>query len=218
MNASPDYETMRRAMVASQLRTAAVDDPRVIAAMGRVPREAFLPVDARRYAYRDTVQPLPGGRGFNAPVATGRLLTQARITPEDRVLLIGAATGYAAAVLAGLAGTVVAVEEDPALAAEARAALAAYPTVTVVEGPLTAGAPAAGPYDLLLIDGAVEDVPAALVAQLTLDGRIVTGLVDRGVTRLASGSRSAGGFGLQHFADVEAALLPGFARPRAFTF
>lgn len=218
MTASPDFETMRRAMVASQLRTNAVDDARVIAAMATVPREAFLPAAAQAQAYRDTSVAIGGGRSLNPPIATGRLLTAAAIRSDERVLLIGAATGYTAAVVALLAGSVVAVEEDAALAAVARTALAVYPKVTLVEGPLTQGAPDAGPYDVLLIDGAVAAVPESLVAQLKTGGRIATGIHDRGITRLAVGSRSAGGFGLQDFADVECAILPGFEKSAAFVF
>ncbi len=218
LSENPSFETMRRAMVASQLRTSAVNDARVVAAMGRVPREAFLPDAMQRYAYRDGAVALGAGRGLNPPIATGRLLTEIGVGPEDRVLLIGAATGYTAAVLAELAGWVVAVEEDATLAATARCALAGYPTVSLVEGPLSDGAPDGGPYDLLIIDGAVEHLPDALAAQLKPGGRIATGLSDRGVTRLATGSRSAGGFGLTDFADVECVTLPGFEKPRVFTF
>lgn len=218
MTARPDFETMRRAMVASQLRTSAVDDARVIAAMANVPREAFVPAAAQAQAYRDTGVALGGGRALNPPIATGRLLTEAGIRADERVLLIGAATGYTAAVVAHLADSVVAVEQDAALASTAREALANYPTVTVVEGALNAGAAEAGPFDVLLIDGAVADVPESLVAQLKPEGRIATGLNDRGVTRLATGSRSVGGFGLQDFADVECAALPGFDKPAAFVF
>jgi protein-L-isoaspartate(D-aspartate) O-methyltransferase len=218
LSETPSFETMRHAMVASQLRTNAVNDARVVAAMARVPREEFVPAAARPFAYLDAPVPLAGQRSMNIPIATGRLLTEARIGPEDRVLLIGAGGGYAAAVLAELAASVVAVEEDRALVDAARPALAGYPSVTLVEGPLTAGAPDHAPFDVLVIDGAVEQVPPALVEQVRPGGRIATGLVDRGVTRLATGSRSAGGFGLQDFADVECVRLPGFERPRAFTF
>jgi protein-L-isoaspartate(D-aspartate) O-methyltransferase len=209
---------MRQAMVASQLRTNAVSDPRVVAAMLRVPRERFLPEAVRRLAYRDTAVPLAHGRSANPPVATGRLLTEARIAPGDSVLLIGAASGYTAAVLALLARRVTAVESDPELAALARAALAGQANVEVVEGPLADGASAGAPYDVLMIDGAVEQMPEALIAQLRVGGRAVTGLVDRNVTRLAAGARTAGGFGLSDFADVDCVALPGFARPRVFTF
>lgn len=214
----PDYAAMRTAMVASQLRTNAVNDPRVIAAMARVPREAFAPAEVAPFAYRDALLTLGNGRHGNPPIATGRLLTAAELLPEDRVLLIGAGRGYTAAVLAEIVTAVVAVESDPALVAAARQALAGDDRVTVVEAPLEAGHKAAAPYDVLVIDGAVERVPDALVAQVRVGGRIVAGLVDRGVTRLAAGRRSEGGFALVDFADVECAVLPGFANPPRFVF
>ncbi len=212
------FDVMRHAMVASQLRTNAVNDARVVEAMARLPREDFLPEAHRAIAYRDTLLPLAGGRSHNLPLATGRLLTAAEIRPTDKVLLIGAAGGYAAALLAGLAGSVVAVEEEPGLSALARTALAAYANVELVEGPLAAGHAAQGPYDLLVVDGAIEALPAALLDQLAPDGRVVTGLLDRGVTRLAAGRRTEGGFGLVDFADIECAVLPGFERLRTFQF
>lgn len=212
------FETMRHAMVASQLRTNSVSDPRVVAAMARVPREAFVPAEVRAISYRDTAVPLGRGRFQNVPIATGRLLTEAALQPGDRVLLIGAAGGYTAAVLAELVSQVVAVESDPALAAEARTALAGHANVTLVEGPLEAGHEAGAPYDVLVIDGAVEHVPEALVAQLAAGGRAVAGIADRGITRLTAGRKSGGGFGLLDFADIDCVSLPGFARPRTFTF
>lgn len=213
-----DMATMRHAMVASQLRTNAVSDARVIAAMDSVAREAFLPAAAASVAYRDTAVRLGHGRAQNVPIATGRLLTHADLRPTDRVLLIGAAGGYTAAVLARLVASVVAVESDPALAAFARAALAGIANVTLVEGPLEAGHPDAAGYDVLVIDGAVAAVPDALVEQVAIGGRVVAGVVDRGVTRLAAGRRTAGGFGLFDFADIDCVPLPGFERPRSFTF
>jgi len=213
-----NFATMREAMVASQLRTNAVNDVRVVAAMARVPREDFLPEAQRRLAYRDTAVPIAHGRAANVPIATGKLLTRAEVRPTDRVLLIGAAGGYTAAVLAELAGEIVAVESDPALVAIARAALASYTNVELVEGDLAAGWPGQAPYDLLIVDGAVEHLPQALIDQVAVGGRVVTGIADRGVTRLATGVRTAGGFGLTTFADVDCVALPGFARPKAFTF
>lgn len=213
-----DMAPMRHAMVASQLRTNAVSDARVVAAMAAVPRERFLPADVAALAYRDTAVPLGRGRAQNVPIATGRLLNEAALLPADRVLLIGAAGGYTAAVLAALVAEVTAVECDPDLAARARTALADHPAVTVVEGPLEQGHAPGAPYDVLVIDGAVEAVPAAIVAQLAPGARAVGGLIDRGVTRLAAGRRSPGGFALLPFADVDCVALPGFARPRSFTF
>ena len=213
-----NFTQMREAMVASQLRTNAVSDTRVVAAMARVPREDFMPEAQRRLAYRDTAVPIAHGRAANLPMATGKLLTRAEIRASDRVLLIGAAGGYTAALLAELAASVVAVESDPALVAIARPALSAYANVELVEGDLTAGHASQAPYDLLVIDGAVEHVPDALIDQVKIGGRVVAGIADRGVTRLATGVRTAGGFGLTTFADIDCVPLPGFARPTAFTF
>lgn len=212
------FEAMRHAMVASQLRTNAVNDPRVVEAMARTPRENFLPAEQKGLAYRDTLLPLPGGRRHNSPLATGRLLTEAHVRPEDHVLLIGAAGGYAAALLAQLAGSVVGLEQEEALVALARTALAGEAKVELVQGPLEAGWSAGAPYDLLIVDGAVEQLPDALIAQVKPGGRVLTGVVDRGVTRLAAGRRTEGGFGLLDFLDVECTELPGFRRLRTFTF
>ncbi|ATY31368.1 protein-L-isoaspartate O-methyltransferase family protein [Sphingomonas psychrotolerans] len=212
------FEVMRHAMVASQLRTNAVNDARVVEAMARVSRENFLPAEHRGLAYRDTLLPLAGGRRHNSPLVIGRLLTEAQIRPEDHVLLVGAAGGYAAALLALLAGSVVALEEEDALVGLARGALAGEAKVEVVQGPLPAGWAAGAPYDLIVIDGAVEQLPDALIAQIKPGGRVVTGVVERGVTRLAAGRRSEGGFGLIDFMDIECAELPGFRRLRTFTF
>ena len=212
------FEAMRHAMVASQLRTTSVNDPRVVEAMALVPRERFVPVDQRELAYRDRLIPVSGGRRLNSPLATGLLLTLAAIEPTDKVLLIGAGGGYTAAALSELAGSVVAVEEDPVLVALAREALAGNAKVTLVEAALTAGAPAHAPYDVLVVDGAVEELPQALVEQLRIGGRAAAGSVDRGLTRICSGRRTEAAFALTDQFDVECAILPGFARPRRFRF
>lgn len=211
-------EAMRHAMVTSQLRTNAVSDQRVVAAMAQLRREDFVPQDVRASVYRDIALPVGGGRAINPPMATGRLLTEAQLTAGDRVLLIGAAGGYTAALLASIVARVIAVEDDSALIAIARAALGKVDRVTVVEAPLAAGHEAAAPYDVLVIDGAIERVPDALIAQVADGGRIVAGIVDRGVTRLASGRKTAGGFGLSAFVDAECVILPGFDKPAGFRF
>jgi protein-L-isoaspartate(D-aspartate) O-methyltransferase len=209
-------EAARAAMVASQLRTSGVSDARVVAAMADVAREDYLPESQRAFAYRDRSLPLGNGRMQNPPLATGLLLTEARIAAGEKLLVIGAAGGYAAAIAAHIGATVTMVEEDAGLAALARTALGE--TVTLVEGPLAGGAPANAPYDLLLIDGAVEEIPDALAAQLRDGGRVVTGLIDRGVTRIASGVRTGAGVGLASIVDSEIAPLPGFEKPRGFQF
>lgn len=203
-------------MVASQLRTTAVNDPRVVEAMGAVQRERFVPADRTAFAYLDISQPIGPGRSLPSPMVLGRLLTEARVRPHERALVIGAGSGYAAAVLAQLVAQVVALEEDADLAAIGGAALP--PTVQQVSGPLVDGWSASAPYDVILFDGAVERVPQAIVAQLAEGGRIAAAIVDGGVTRLAIGRGVAGGFGMTIFADAEAPILPGFAVPDGFRF
>lgn len=208
-----DFAQTRAAMVESQLRTSDVSDQRVIAAMASVPRETFLPADRAAMAYIDRAVKLPGGRALNPPLATGRLLSEAAVKPGEKVLLVGAATGYAAALLTKIGAKVTAVEEDAALADQARATGG-----DVFEGALSAGAASDAPYDVIVIDGAVEEVSAALLDQLAEGGRLVTGQVDRGVTRLCSGRKAGGSFGLARLIDMEMVILPGFAKPVGFVF
>jgi protein-L-isoaspartate(D-aspartate) O-methyltransferase len=210
-----NFEQMRRAMVVSQLRTTGVSDARVVSAMGSVPRERFVGPDRAALAYLDTPVPLGGGRALNPPMVTGRLLTEAQIVAGEKVLLIGAATGYAAAVLAALGAEVTAVEEDAALVAMGKAAGG---LVAWIEAPLSAGYAAGAPYSLIVIDGAVEEIPAAIVDQLADGGRIAAGLVENGVTRLAIGRRAGGSFGMTTFVEAAVPILPGFASPEGFRF
>ena len=218
MERQPDYAAMRTAMVASQLRPNAVADVRVVATMANAPREQFVSSQMAPFAYRDDLVALGGGRSLNLPIATGRLLTEAKLLPTDHALLIGAASGYTAAVLADLVASVVAVEVDPALVSMARTALSAHERITIVEAPLERGHAERAPYDVIIIDGAVEQVPDDLVTQLRPGGRIVGGINDKGVTRLAAGRKSEGGFAMIDFADINCCLLPGFAKPARFTF
>jgi protein-L-isoaspartate(D-aspartate) O-methyltransferase len=213
----PDFSRARQAMVTNQLRTNAVADAAVIAAMETVPREAFVGADQAAVAYRDTIVPLGAGRGLNPPIATGRLLAALQPKAGENALVIGAGTGYAAALLAAMGCRVTALEESPELAERAEAALAGVP-VALVKGPLLTGWAADAPYDIILFDGAVPAFPQAIVDQAVDGGRIAGILLDRGVTRLAIGRRAAGGFGVTAFADVEAASLPGFAPTPAFSF
>ena len=207
------FRTMRQAMVISQLRPSGVFDLRVVEAMAVVPRERFVPVECAEVAYIDRPVPLWSGRALNPPVATGLLLDAARITSDARVLIVGAATGYSVAVAARLVGDVTGVEADERMVAFADGA-----GVRLHCGPLADGLADGGGYDVIVIDGAVEAVPAALIAQLTPDGRLATGIVERGVTRLAVGRRGGTGFAVAAFVDSEAVVLPGFARPKMFQF
>lgn len=205
-----DFSAQRRAMVTSQLRTGKVSDAAVLAAMGETPRERFVGEGQGALAYRDAIVPLGEGRGLNPPIATGRLLSVAQPRVGEKALVVGSATGYAAALLAAMGCVVTALEQSPTLIAQAQ--------VATVEGPLAAGWPEGAPYDLIYVDGAVEQIPEAIVDQLAEGGRLVGAIDERGVTRLVTGRRAAGGFGLDFFADVETAVLPGFAPAPAFTF
>lgn len=205
-------------MVSGQLRTNNVSDPRIVAALEAVARERFVPAERAALAYVDVPVPLAGGRALNTPLATARLIAESGVKPGERVLLVGAATGYAAAVLAELGAMVTALEVDEALAACARKVLGKAPGITVVAGPLEAGWRKRAPYDVILVDGAVEMLPATFAAQLAVDGRLLTGLVDNGVTRLALGRRAGQEVSLVAFADLEAVRLPGFSAPSGFSF
>ncbi len=218
---SPSFETMRAAMVDSQLRTVGVNVPAVVEALRQVPRERFVPQAWARLAYLDEDIALGDGRVVMKPMLLGRLLTEALVQPGERVLLVGAATGYAAAVLAALGATVTAVEENAALAETVRGNLAALGVegVTVLEGPLTAGAPTGAPYDLLLIEGAVDHLPQALIDQVKEGGRIAAAIVNAaGVSQLSIGRVVAGVAGFAAFADLPVPVLPGFQRVRGFSF
>jgi protein-L-isoaspartate(D-aspartate) O-methyltransferase len=211
------FAEMRAAMVDCQLRTNDVIDPAIVAAMGRVPREDFVPAALAPMAYIDRPLALSPTRRINAPLVTARLLVAADIRPGAAVLLIGAATGYAAALLTELGAKVVAVESDAALAADAGKALADTP-VSLVTGPLEGGAPDAAPFDHIIIDGAIELLPDALASQLRDGGICVAALKDGPVTRLARGVKVGGAVVLRPFADMDAVTLPGFARAAGFAF
>jgi protein-L-isoaspartate(D-aspartate) O-methyltransferase len=213
-----DFSAMRAAMVDSQLRTNEVSEPRIVAALNKVPRENFVPPERAALAYVDVSIPLGQGRYLNAPLVTARLLVEAQLRPGEKVLLIGSATGYAAALIAALGNDVVAVEEDARLIAIAEVALGQNPRVTQTLAPLAEGAPAGGPFDVLFIDGAVESVSQPLIDQLSERGRVVTALVDNGVTRLSVGQKAGSRLSLLPVTDLEAVRLPGFSKHAHFTF
>ena len=209
----PDFAAAREAMVESQLRPQGVTDPAVIEAMRSIPREDYLPSHTQPLAYVDRAVGIGEGRFLAAPAVLGQLLTE--MVPErgQRALVVGAGTGYSAAVLAAMGLEVVAVESDAALAAVAR-----DNGIEVVEGPLKAGWPDAAPYDRILIDGAVEAIPETIIDQLADGGRLGTAIADRGITRLTVGRKSGNAFGTLSVGDAGVPELPGFQRPRAFTF
>ena len=209
----PDYAEARSAMIESQLRPEGVTDRALLDAMGSVAREAFLPAEARPLAYSDRSVPLGNSRFLGAPAALGQLLTDIAPQPGERALVVGGGSGYSAAVLAAMGLDVLLLESDPALAAMARAN-----GVETVAGPLAAGHRKGAPYDIILIDGAVEQIPDPLIAQLPDGGRLGAGLIDGSVTRLVVGRKSGDAFGTLSLGDSGLPRLPGFARPPAFTF
>ena len=208
-----DFAAARLAMVESQLRPEGVVDPLVTRAMGSVPREKFVPEAVRSLAYVDRGLPLGGGRFLAAPAVLGQLLTQMMPERGQSALVIGAGTGYSATVLAAMGLEVVAVESSPELVVRAHEL-----GVHVIEAPLEAGDPKGRSFDLILIDGAVEIIPDAIVAQLAERGRLGTAVIDRGIPRLAVGRKAGGAFGYLTFGDAGVPALPGFIRPREFTF
>lgn len=212
------FDAMRRAMILGQLRTTGVNDPLVLDAMAAVPRERFVEPAARVMAYADLAPAIGPGRALLPPMVLGQLLVRAETVAGERALVAGAGTGYAAAVLAAMGLGVVAVEDDAALAARARDLLGG--DVTVVEGDPARGHPAGAPYDLLLIDGAVDAVPDALLDQLAPAGRAAVVMINAaGIPEAGIGRHVAGAFSIDGFADAPAAVrLPQFERARAFTF
>ena len=209
----PDFAAARRAMIESQLRPEGVTDAAVLEAMVAVPREQFVPEQSRPLAYGDRSLALGDGRFLAAPAVLGKLLTEMSPVPGERALVIGGGTGYSAAVLSAMGCDVLALESAAGLCARAREF-----GVNVVEGVLEVGHKAGAPYDLILIDGAVEFLPDPIVDQLGDGGRLGTALIDRGLTRLIVGQKVAGAFGYGSIADAGVAPLPGFSRPRPFTF
>lgn len=169
-----DYVSARDHMVDSQLRPNRIVDPRLIRAMRTIPRERFLPPELADMAYVDEDVRLPGGRNFMEPLVLAKLIQLAKVRQGERVLVVGAGAGYGAAVLQALGGNVTALEEDPALLERARQVLPELaPGVTITPGALAQGRP--GPWDVILIEGAVPQIPAAIGSQLNPQGgRLVT--------------------------------------------
>lgn len=209
----PDYAAARQAMVDSQLRPQGVNDPAVIEAMSTVPRERFVPEEQKPLAYADRPIPLGEGRALPAAPVLGLLLTALAPLRGERALVVGAGTGYATAVLKEMGVQTVSLESSASLAGSAR-----ENGVDVIEGDLKSGHGKGAPYDFVLIDGAVEYVPDALVEQLRDGGRLGGAIIDKGITRLIIGRRAGGGFGHHTIADASTPALPGFQRPHAFTF
>jgi protein-L-isoaspartate(D-aspartate) O-methyltransferase len=190
-----EFAAARKAMIDSQLRVSGVNDEWVLAAMSRVPREDFVPTEARGHAYIDRAIPLGGGNALPAPLVHGRLLTEAAPASDDKALLVSCGSGYLAALLKPRVGSL-----DIASSTEA------------ANGKVKTG------YTLLVIEGAIEQLPDALAARIAEGGRVVTGLVERGVTRLAAGRKIGGVVTLLPLAEIGIPVLGEFAAPKRWSF
>lgn len=188
------FAVARRAMIESQLRTSGVNDPAVLAAMARVPREDYVPASMRDAAYIDRAIPLGNGRALAAPLVHGRMLVEAAPTAGDKALVVVDGNGYLAEVLRPLVGSLDTI------------------------APADAATPGEGGYTLIVIDGAAEMLPAALCARLAEDGRIVTGTVAGSITRLAIGRKAADEVALLPLAEIGIPVLPEFSAPKRWSF
>jgi protein-L-isoaspartate(D-aspartate) O-methyltransferase len=213
-----DFAAARRNMVEGQVRTQDVTNRAVIDALLDVPRERFLPADKTALAYLDYDVPLgdaPTSRRLLKPMVLSKLMQAAAPRPTDRVLDIACGTGYSSALWAQLAGAVTALEDDAALARQAQKTLGS--TVTVVTGPLTEGWAKAAPYDIILINGAVELVPKPLFAQLNDGGRLFC-VLGRAPGKATLHLRTGDDITARPLFDAAAPLLPGFAKTPEFVF
>jgi protein-L-isoaspartate(D-aspartate) O-methyltransferase len=214
-----DYQSVRLNMVESQVRPNKVTDPAILDALLAVPRELFVPKGLRGIAYIDEDVPLGNGRYLMEPMVFARLLQAAEIGRGDSVLDIGCGLGYSTAVIARIARRVVAVEEDLGLVPDARTLLAGMPNVTLVESRLAHGCPQHAPYDVIVLGGAVSNVPPAILEQLGEGGRLVTVLhAENGMGKAVLMTRRDGVLGQRIIFDAGTPLLPGFAPQPEFVF
>jgi protein-L-isoaspartate(D-aspartate) O-methyltransferase len=216
-----DYAAARLNMVESQVRPNRVTDTRIVMAMLELPRENFVPKPLRGVAYVDEDVHIGEGRYLMEPMVLARLVQTAAITRDDVVLEIGTGTGYGAAVLARMASTVVALESDAALAQRAGKTLGdlGIDNVAVVEGALARGYPRQAPYNVIMMGGAVEQIPSAITDQLAEGGRLLAVVVPPGQAgRAVLATRIAGTVSTRAIFDASSPILPGFTAEQGFVF
>lgn len=215
-----DFAAAREAMVDCQVRPSDVTRFSIIEAMLAVPREDYVPASLREVAYVGEHVPLGNGRVVLDPRVFAKMLDAADIGPKDLVLDVGCGLGYSTAVISRIAAVVIGLEEDPELAAEAQSRLTAHGAETAVieTGPLAAGLPQHGPFDVILFGGAVETFPAAYAAQLKPGGRAVAVFADGAGGQARLGLQTATGLAWRRIFDATAPVLPGFTVAKAFEF
>ncbi|MDA5193284.1 protein-L-isoaspartate O-methyltransferase family protein [Govanella unica] len=215
-----NYAIARDHMIEGQIKPNQVSDPHVLEAFRHTAREVYVPAALRGVAYVDESIEIAPGRYLMEPRVFARLLQAALPGAGDVVLDVGSGSGYSAAVLAALAGSVVALEEDGDLAARATALLAesGLANAEVVKGALVDGCAGHGPYQVIVLNGQVDEVPQALLDQLADGGRLVG--VERlgGVGKAVLYQKDQGIVGRRELFDASVAPLPGFAKPKSFTF
>lgn len=210
-----DFAARRTVMVDTQVRPSDVTKFPIIEAMLSVPREAFVPAALREAAYAGENVPLGGGRVVLEPRTLAKMLDGLDIQPDEHVLDLGPGLGYSAAVIAELAGTVVAVEDGP-LAEGAQAALKGMENVKLVPGPLPAGAAGEAPFDVIVVEGAIETLPEAVEAQLKEGGRIAALFSEDALGLCRIGHKIDGAISWRFAFNASAPVLPGFEKARAF--
>ena len=216
-----DHAAARRNMVSGQIRTNRVTDERLIEAMEEIPRERFVPHAKRGVAYVDEDVEIASGRYLMEPMVLARMVQEATIAADDMVLDVGCGTGYATAVMSRLAGTVIALDVDASLAAEAESTLSGVgaDNAIVVTGPLAEGYARQAPYDVILLGGAIDHLPQALADQLAEGGRIVGVLREAGgVGQATLWARHRGALSSRSLFEASLPPLPGIARPVQFEF
>ncbi len=215
-----DYAAARQHMIDSQIRTNKVTDSAIVAALAALPREQFVADSHKKLAYIDRPVPMGAGRRMMETMYLARLVQSADLAPKAKALVVAAGTGYAAALLSKLVAKVTALESSAELAARARANIAAleFSNVAVVEGDLAAGRQGDGPFDFVLIDGAVELVPDALTAQLAEGGILATIVMDGSIGHGVLITKADGVLTKRELFDAETDVLPGFTRPQRFVF
>ena len=216
------FSTARQKMVDGQVRTNDVTDRRILDAMLELPREDFVPEDKRALAYLDLDLDVAAAgsaqRFLVKPMLTAKMLQAADIAATDNVLIVGCATGYAAAIAAKLAAKVTATESDPALVTEGSNILARLSNVTVKVAEAAAGDPEGAPYDVIILNGATEVTPETLYGQLRDGGRLVGVFAMSRPARAMIVTHSHGDFGNRALFDAAAPVLPGLERRPAFVF
>ncbi len=215
-----DFTAARRHMIDGQLRPTRVTSAPLLDAMGALPREQFVPASVSGIAYVDEDLPVGGGPFLMEPLVLARLIQAAAPGRDDAVLDVAAATGYSSAVLSRLAGSVIALEDDKTLADQATATLArlAIDNVQVVVGPLGEGHLKRAPYGVILINGAVEHIPEALIAQLSEGGRLAAVVGTGPVGRATLLTKRRGLASSRILFDAGVSPLKGFAREAGFVF